>query len=442
MNKHIIIIFLIAIILVACSTNQVHTPVPIEDKPASMIPDWVLNPPPSNELYRFSVGIGNNATSADKAAREEMAASYETFIKSSIKDYMEDNNVNGEQTYSEYLECTIVNYTEMNLPGVQIIERQSTSTYYYSLARLSIAELEKHQLQLKNDIFAYIRDAEEDLNIASKVEKYLMAAALIVKTVYPIEYHNKPIFLHIHNRLSQIFSEMEFSNNFSINDETGEVNQIIITPTTNGSLWKRFPFVVDDRNAITDVYGNLYLDYDSSLGRNLDYSINLNLQDVSLPDNIRSYELDRVYKLLRNITGENFSLNVTVPVIPKVYVQTNINSEFDLDTSAMNKAISRELLNNQIRTANTLAEANTFLNVDIDVSYSSHTPLGHCYKTTGNITLVQEGNERDVITLNSVDIEEETKSFHDQKERSASKSLNLFRTPLSRGVNDLIEKLK
>ncbi len=128
---------------------------------ASTRPDWVLNPPQSNDRF-YGTGISEKTDSqslgrqvADANARTDLAASIQVSVQAMLRTFLQQSgtlDANRALQFSEAVSKQVVNVT---LTGVRITKRDEIEGVYYSLAEVSMDSV-------KNALSSAVQNAAAD----------------------------------------------------------------------------------------------------------------------------------------------------------------------------------------------------------------------------------------------------------------------------------------
>jgi len=431
----------VMIIFMGCSANKAQKR-DIDESPQSSVtkkvdvPAWVSITPQNTNQFKYAVGTGLSQSGADLDAKREISAYFESYIKSQYGEYWNDTEIDGKELFQDYIEQTIISYTDMTIPGIQIIERAQRDNTFYTLTGLDMRELEAYQNRLNNSLKSYLKGAETEASPTLKIDKYLMGLALSVKAVEPLKYNGKPAVLYINDEINRIVKDITLEKHIGMNEITGEIQSINVYPVYKGNKVQDYPFQLKDIDYTKDESGTYIISYNKSMGLSLSLSFELNVNDIILPDEIKSYEKGKALNLIHIVAKATKAIQITLPRIPKVFIQTSVLSDNTLDDLMLRNSVKSILTGNQVLLTEQRTEANTVILITANVSYSSHTALGHCYKTTGTISIKQDGSENIVINISGMAVEEETKAFGNTKQKAALKSLQSF----SRLASSQLEK--
>jgi hypothetical protein len=398
--------------------------IPAEEAVRITPKEWLSRLPAHTEFSKYAMGSGPTMQAAEEDARANMAAFYKSYVEQQSSSQISELTTGQRAFYKEYYQRSTSLYTRLNLPGVTIIDQAQSGGQYYALAKMDIQSLKAYQADIEMAIHSYLNQAAGELQPVQKMNQLLMAASLLIKTVYPVSYEGNPVFLHIYNALSKELEKISFKADFSIDKKEGAWQSLTIHGESAGKPLSGLRLRIDGNAYVSNSEGKWVMprgDYPRESPFTL--SLAFDLVNFPYPDLLEAPEIVHARTLIQPLAGQAWSLTVTPPFIPRIYIESEIRSDQNLNAEPLTNGLKAAFSSAGYKVVAQKAQANVIVNAQADVKYSSTTILGACYMSTGTVHLKIKGKTQS-IGFTGQAMEEETKSFHDARQRAAEMSLN------------------
>ncbi len=383
--------------------------------------DWIEETPENTDKYIYAVGTGSDAASADVDARNGIASYFETRVKTQYEEQWSDVETEERSYFQSMITESTISNSEAVLPGLMIIKRAEKNGSHYSLAALNMTLLKKYQKNLNSHFDTQLLQAEMEDDPGIALQMIYSASTLLVKSVEPIFYAEKvPAIIQLNSQLNELYDGFEVETKLIRDMVSDEYEQVLVTLTHEGVPVTDYPFTMTGCEWNPDDKGNYVVDVSDITQSAVSFKLAFDYDKVTLPEEIKSYEVDMAKKFMRNLLTRDISTTLTIPRVPRALVITKVNCDQQLNDSLINDTIVGNLLAEGIKHEEDKRYANVVIKAIINVNYSSETALGHCYKSNVIIEIKMKDEDSKVVELAT---DEQTKAFDKDKNKAASKSL-------------------
>jgi hypothetical protein len=406
------------------------------------IPIWVETIPISTDLIVYGVGEGSTQSNADEEARRQIALFFKCDIKSRFYQNTESLEKNDKEIYIEYIEKRIDVKTNLQISGIQILKRYSENNKYFSLACVKIFDAKKYNLEIENQILSFIYSGNNMNNSGKKLQYYLMASSLLSKLIFPVKIDAKPEYIYLFEKISMIIEGIQ--SNIIIDDKKFGTKTVTVNLKSNSTPLNSIPICFDKITTKCDKNGNYYLDYTNFIkGKSNNINAYININELSYPPNLSNEELLEAKKIIHSLIGNNISIQFSIPVDYKAIIIVNCTADNELYKSdEISNQFKSTLTKNNINIVDDHSHSNLIIQINIQIYLSSFNEyFGYCYKAQGSIEIKDKKGNTDMINFSNLDIEEGTKSFNLNKDKSIQDALLKILNIMTKKINWYLENL-
>ncbi len=440
LKSKIFLLFIILIILVSCSNNQkqiVENNQQMRKNTISKIelPWYIANTPQNNSKIIYGIGSGSSLEGAVASAKESISSFYKLYVENQYQGYEESNQINNQEYYQEYISHQKKLLSNLNIPGITIVETDRVDKQYYALASLEKEILERSQRDIRYQIEESLNRGVEETNPGLKLQSYYLAASLLSKLIEPVEYQGKLAFNFIAEETISIFENIKIDYFFTSHSRLTEYQGLVVSIKSNMDVLSGIPMSLGNVNCYPDNEGRYYLKSKESSPYNL--MIKVAVDNLKLSPELQGREIADARKLISLLTPFEQNLYIIPPVEITAYLDLKhfVNNEVAGNNQLLNQ-VKQYLLQNNISLTDYQKDANMILSISTYCDESSYNQyLGFAYKAGGTISFKGVNKEIEVRDLNDNKTREKTKSFAQQKIQAVSSATEI--------LNDLIiEELK
>lgn len=437
--KFIILIFLILLVALSCSTNKSPLVKPNEELVSKItLPWYVANTPENTSLYIYGVGNGKSLEEATISAKESIVSYYKFYVENEFNSYIESNQINDSEYYRELISHQISLLSNLNIPGISITEVDQLAGTFYALASLEREIFDKSQNAINQDILTAIELGDKQIDPGLKLQSYNLATSFLSKLIEPIKYKEKLVFIYLSDKINSIFANLEIDYKFSEHSQYSDYSGLIINIRSIDGILTGIPLLIGDNTYYPDKLGNYYLENISQ--EPFDLLVKVDVDAIKLSSDLVKREITDAKKSIRLITPFEQNIHIIPPVDIKAFVKVshyinNIPSE----NRQLVGQIKNYLLQQNISITPNQHESNMQIIATTYVNESSYNQyIGYAYKAEGDIKILGVNNETVIVNLLDEETKENTKSFGKQKARVARTATE----KLNRLLSDKLEQIK